>query len=199
MICKIKYSTKEIVEIQKKKGIQLEILIDHVVTKLYECKSFTSMVLKYVTRNKGQEEDSSDIIQEALLALVLILKNNKFRGDASIENYTFSICKKLWLSKIKRSIFSKTIHLGIKVGPERVDNDNPESELETNEIKKKLWKKIDQLGPQCKELLRLMSLGFSHQEIAAKFNWERLKSRKQRSRCKLLLRNLIQNDKDFFS
>lgn len=195
MKCPNNYRLEEILKIQKEKGKQLELLINHIVETLCKCKAYTDTVYNHIRNNGGNEQDSQDIIQESLLKLIKVLKRGNFRGESSIENYTYGISKNLWRDKQKSYRNKNVSNQGINIDRNEVDTKTPQSELEVNERKKILWKLTDKLGPTCKKVLKFLALGFSHQEIALEFeNWTEEKSRKQRSICKQKLRTLIQKD-----
>ena len=59
-------------------------------------------VLGYILNNKGQEEEAKDIFQDGLLAFFKLIKRNKITTETKVEAYVFSICRNLWLKKLKK-------------------------------------------------------------------------------------------------
>lgn len=61
-----------------------------------------SSVKNYVLKNSGTLEDAKDIFQDGATAFYYELLSDKFREEASLKTYLFSICKNLWLLKLRR-------------------------------------------------------------------------------------------------
>ena len=63
--------------------------------------SYFPTISDMIRKNKGSVDDAVDVFQDALLILNRNLKNNTFRGDASIKTYLFSVCRNLWLKEYR--------------------------------------------------------------------------------------------------
>ncbi|NOS94041.1 MAG: sigma-70 family RNA polymerase sigma factor [Cyclobacteriaceae bacterium] len=119
--------------------------------KLYDL-SFTS-VKNYVLKNSGTLEDAKDIFQDGVTAFYYELLNDKFREEASLKTYLFSICKNLWLLKLRRQL--KQSMLAIE-GMENVSEEMASKELDVTKIKEL----INSLKKDCQTLL----IGFYYEQ-----------------------------------
>lgn len=194
MKCNILYTTEEIMEIQAQKGKPLELLIDHVVEKLFKCKAYTGTVYNFVLKKGGTKQDSMDVIQDSLIVLVKTLTRGTFKGKSSIENYTYGISKKLWLNKLKTYRHKHVVSIESEGKNDEMVEGTPLLDLETLERKKILWENLNKLGQICIKALELMALSFSHHEIAEEMGWTVERSRKHRSKCLEKLRNELRKD-----
>jgi RNA polymerase sigma factor (sigma-70 family) len=58
------------------------------------------MVRDIVCKNRGTNDDATDIFQDGLLILHRNINNGSFRSESSIKTYIFSICRNLWLKEL---------------------------------------------------------------------------------------------------
>ena len=56
----------------------------------------------YIQQNQGSLQDAEDIFQEVIVAFIELVQKNKFRGEASIKTFLYSINKNMWLNELKR-------------------------------------------------------------------------------------------------
>ena len=89
------YSDDEIVQALKSSR-QMDAAIGYIYKKYYGLLEY------YVVNNKGTKEDAADIIQETIVAFIEIVANDKYRGDASVKSFLYSITRNLWLSELRK-------------------------------------------------------------------------------------------------
>lgn len=100
----------------------------------------------YVTKNNGSEEDAEDVFQEGVIVFYENLRNGKFKGEASVNTYFYSICRNIWLSTFKKN----------RGGNEFLEEIHQMYELEGEEIvpnKEIIGRVFDELKEECKQLL----------------------------------------------
>ncbi len=56
----------------------------------------------YVQHNGGNRQDAEDCFQEALVRFIESVRENKFRGEASVKTFLFSLNRHIWLNELKR-------------------------------------------------------------------------------------------------
>lgn len=71
-----------------------------VLVDLY--KSNFSMVKSYILKNKGNEADAEDVLQDALIVMWQNLQRPSFELTAKISTYLMAIVKNLWLKKLSK-------------------------------------------------------------------------------------------------
>lgn len=136
----------------------------------------------------GQRIDAAELRQEAIVAVLQNLREEKFRGG-SVKSYVYSTCKNLCLLALRRSYRNKTA--SIEGRDFASDAANPEEDLLKTEEYGVFSRVFSQLGQQCKKLLVLRivkSLHFS--EIASKMSITEGAARVRFFRCIEKARNL---------
>src|SRR5947209_735483 len=83
-----------IVKLQDRKQVQ------EAVHYLY--KHHFDSLSSFVIHNGGSLQDAEDTFQEALVAFIHMVQQNRFRGESSIKTILFSMNKNLWYSELKR-------------------------------------------------------------------------------------------------
>lgn len=59
-------------------------------------------VRKFVLANSGADEDARDIFQEGMMIFYFNLLSKKFGQRSAISTYIFSICRNLWLQRLRK-------------------------------------------------------------------------------------------------
>lgn len=70
-----------------------------IVKHLY--KNDYPAISKWIKRNNGSKEDSDDIFQEALLFIIVKIREGSFSLSCNFSTYLFSISKHLWFQELK--------------------------------------------------------------------------------------------------
>ena len=73
---------------------------DSVLKRLY--LAYFPMVLQLVLNNNGNEDDAKDIYQEAIIVLYNKVKRGDFELSSKLKTYIYSICRRLWLKRLKQ-------------------------------------------------------------------------------------------------
>lgn len=55
----------------------------------------------YIARNSGDKEEAKDIFQDGMIIFYRNIIAGQFKEQSSIKTYLFSICKNLWLQRLK--------------------------------------------------------------------------------------------------
>lgn len=194
MKCKqIPFTQEQIVRAVQRGGPELQSLIDHLVQALCQCQVFIKTVISYVRHNKGNEQDAEDILQEGLVQMVINLYENKYKGEASIENYAFGVCKFLWNNRRRKN--SKVDYAEPTDWKFQLKTDNPDNRItEKNKAEEAIWSIIGQMNKTCKELLRLVYLGFSYQDLGEELNLAEQTVKNKVSGCRKKLRTYIKEN-----
>ncbi len=165
-----------------------------IILEIYD-KIFTKVKF-FVLKNKGSEQESEEVFQEALCQLMMKLKKSEITINSSFEAYFFTICKNLWRKELiskKKWVRNDTI---IEL---RGDKEIEHSEIFEKEERWDLFEqKVQELSENCKALLKDHFNKVPYDEIVRKFNYSSENVAFQRMfKCKKMLKDLIKKDPRF--
>jgi RNA polymerase sigma factor (sigma-70 family) len=149
---------------------------------------------RHICRNSGSKEEAFDVFQEAILLLYKQIRNNTFdENKYKITAYLYTICKNLWINWAKRK------NLERKWGEQQIQKVEFETNIEQNLISEErktiLDKLFNQMGEECKKILRYsIYLDLSSKEIAVKLKSNENSIRVQSYRCRKKLREMVQGN-----
>jgi RNA polymerase sigma factor (sigma-70 family) len=132
--------------------------------RLYGDEGCKKKVSLFVRSNKGNNADGKDLFHDGLIIADRNIRMLKFRGESSLHHYIYSVCKYLWLNKLK-----KKRRISYSDKEEKLDMPvliDPESIYLDNELKGNISDALDLLGVKCKNVLELWKLNYSMKEIA---------------------------------
>lgn len=102
------------------------------------------LIEKYITRNSGTHEDAADIFQDALTQFYMKLKRGRFELNSAISTYLYSVCRNLWLKKLR------TLR---KDYPEHAESMNVEPAFEIFDESESVLQSLNHIGDSCREVL----------------------------------------------
>ncbi len=121
-------------------------------------------IRSYVLANNGTKEDSRDIFQDGVMILVENIGNGKFSGGSSIRTYLYSICRNLWLHRLRSSRRGQIVELS---EASMVTNEPPLAPVDLEKLKSLM----NELKEDCRKLLVAFYYdGKSMAEVAGIFN-----------------------------
>ena len=142
------YSDAElIIALKDSKGM------DEALRFLYE--THYSLLEHYVINNKGSHDDAADIIQETMVAFVEIIERDKFRGDASVKSFLYSITRNLWLAELRKRNSSDNRNRIFETAKDTTERETVQH-LVQKEQHSFIVQLFEKLGSKCKELLMLV-------------------------------------------
>lgn len=152
-------------------------------------------VVKYIQRNSGGIDDAKDVFQEAILVIYNKTKEDNLTLTTSFHAYLFSICKNIWLKKL-RSKNNQTLPLSF-IGGAATEEEAYEEQF----LKSRKWKlfntKFQTLAEECRKVLQMLFNGQSGKEIATTMGYTEEYAKRKKYKCKLSLAALIKNDPEF--
>ncbi|PIP54265.1 MAG: RNA polymerase subunit sigma-70 [Bacteroidetes bacterium CG23_combo_of_CG06-09_8_20_14_all_32_9] len=163
---------------------------EHAIKTIY--KLHFPMVEKFIRQNGGMLQDAKDVFQDGFLVLFRNVKNTDFNLDCKIKTYIYSVCRRIWLTELKRK---KKAPVSVKEPDEFVNIDESDIE-EYNEHEKNLLhlsQCLVLLGEPCSSLLSNFYLNnLSMQEIAKKMGYTNADNAKtQKYKCLLRLKKIF--------
>jgi RNA polymerase sigma factor (sigma-70 family) len=160
---------------------------DAALTKLYE--SHWSAIRAYVLKNNGSEDDANDVFQDGVIAFHKNVVTGKFKGESAIGTYLYSICRFIWLKKL-RSTNKMPVD---SEADEPVSYEDPEHRFLDAEKRSLMAKLFDQIGEPCRTILTLSYYdNLPMSEIASQTGFkDEQNARNKKYKCMKALKTLI--------
>jgi RNA polymerase sigma factor (sigma-70 family) len=182
----LKYSNEELI-----KGIQNK---DNLVLSYIINKNKKS-IRQYVLTNSGYESDANDVLQEAIIVLFRKVKEDDFKLTSSLNTFIYSIARLIWLKELEnrrtRNTFSEPFDV--------IDySDSIHATIEKNDRLRLYREKFEELGEDCKKVLRLFYLGTPMSQITQFMGYNSDDyTKKKKYTCKNVLVEKIKSSKLF--
>ena len=157
------------------------------------------MLGKYVVNNSGSWDDAQDIFQEVIVAFINLVKAGKFRGEASIKTFLYSLNKNMWLNELKKRGRTQVREMKYEKASDKTDQ-GINTALEAREANAGLMKVMEELGDTCKKILLLYYYeNQSMKEILTSLNYENEQVvRNKKYKCLKRLEELIKENKSIY-
>lgn len=170
---------------------------DRVIRFLY--REHYELLSVYVLNNSGNNDDAADIFQEVMIAFINLVKAGKFRGEASIKTFLFSLNKNIWLNELKKRGRSRSREMKYDQLNER-DQKGIDMVIENRQGKDTLHRVMEELGETCRKILVLFYYeSRSIKEILATLHYENEQVvRNKKSKCLKKLEEIITGNKVLF-
>ncbi|MBD1391749.1 RNA polymerase sigma factor [Mucilaginibacter glaciei] len=162
---------------------------DSVLKRLY--LAYFPMVLQLVLNNSGSEDDAKDIYQEAIIVLYNKVKSGDFELSSKLKTYIYSICRRLWLKRLKQL---NRYGGDIKDFQEYLPvEDELEKHHEKDEQLNKMADALSLLGEPCKTIMEDFYMhSKSMQDICERFGYTNADNAKtQKYKCLQRLKKLF--------
>ena len=160
---------------------------------IYEDKDLKRMVAAFVRNHQGDATDGQDMFHEGMIVLDRNIREGKFRGEAPLKGYLYSICRFLWMNQLRKLAHTSTV-AEMPLTTE-TDTLTPEVTLITEERKDLLNRLLNELGERCRQILELWKLSYSMEEIAESLGFSSSDmARKAKYRCHVSLLEIIQKN-----
>lgn len=183
------YTDTAIIEDIKSGGVKRQRAITHI----YQEKELKNQIIALVTKNSGSRDEGIEIFHEGIIALDENIRKGKYEEKGKLRGYLYTLCRFLWLNKIKRS--SKTTYTSELNQLDEVNFETPESLSMSNEQKDILGQLLSRLGEKCEKILELWKLSYSMEEIADQVGLGNAGiARRQRYRCYQKLMKLLEEE-----
>lgn len=152
-----------------------------------------SAITALVVRNRGDEDDAEDVLQEALVVLWERVRDGSFEYRAKLSTFLYAIAKNIWFRRLARQ--RREVEMPEEYDAADADAVLPSEELEENERILAVQQSMERIGQPCRELLLLFYWEEnSMDEIAKKLgfaNADTVKSKKYQ--CKKALEKLVRH------
>ena len=161
--------------------------------RLYD--TYFKPVAAYIIRNGGNEEDAKDVFQETVMVLYRMVQKEDFELRSALLSLLIGIGKKVWLSSLrKRPLYVEVSDPNFQDELVDLDDDITET-LRNRRIDQLFREKLNALGAQCQEILKLFFEGRKMKEIVTEIGLSSISfAKKKKFQCKERLVDLVQTD-----
>jgi len=147
-----------------------------------------------IIQNSGKEDDAMNIIQEAFIAIYS--KSEKPQLTATFSTYFYAICRNIWLNELRKRKNERFILNNIEAN-QLITQEIDEEQL--YEKRRQLYlKHLKNITKVCQVVLRLVSKGFSNEDITSELAFSSVQYMKnRRTMCNKKLMEMIKEDPQY--
>ena len=170
---------------------------DEAIKFLY--REHFELLSRYILNNSGNAQDAEDIFQEVVVAFIRLLQEGKFRGEATVKTFLFSLNKNIWLNELKRRGRASAREEKYERQNEQVEL-TVDKALELRQTSESLMNTLNALGENCKKILVLFYFeNRSMKEIVSQLPYENEQVvRNKKSKCLKKLEELVTGNKSLY-
>jgi RNA polymerase sigma factor (sigma-70 family) len=167
---------------------------------LYLYDNYFEHLSWWIKQNNGTEDDAKDIFQEAVIAFVNMVQQDKFRGESSIKTVLFSLNRYIWLNELKKRGRTSAREKKYGQAGEQFEA-SAEISMEQREAGKELVRIMDRLGEKCKKILLLFYYeNYSMKQILSELDYENEQvARNKKYKCLKQLEEMLKEKKDLYA
>lgn len=118
----------------------------------YLYRNYFGLIESLIVSNTGHQEDAADIFHDGLIVLFNRIKKGDFQLKSTIKTYLYSICRNLWLMKLRRG--KRETSLEDQHERMHIQEDHFKT-LERNERKDLIVKLLKEINEDCRKILEL--------------------------------------------
>jgi RNA polymerase sigma factor (sigma-70 family) len=145
-----------------------------------------------VLSHRGSAEDAEEVLQDTLLAFDSNVRQQQYRGQASVSSYCQQIARRKWYRRFRQR------HPTEELPPEiRLDDTLPEieSQIFDHELERLVLQVLHLLDPRCRDMLKQYQLSSDMAEMAQLFDFNSIQAAKnQTQRCKEYFQRAVKNN-----
>ncbi len=166
--------------------------------KLFEFvyKRYFPRITGFINRNNGGAQDAKDVFQEAIMAVIRNLEENKVDGNVLFWSYFSSVCRYIWFNQLKKpeseSLNEEEMADSYSLGEEEIE------EVEDSFQMGIFQRNFKNLEDTCQKLLKMFFKGTPIKKITLKLGFKSDNYTKKRKHlCKEKLVRSIKEDPEY--
>lgn len=172
--------------------------VNQAITYLY--KTYYRMLERYVLVNSGNEMDAEDLIQDVMVAFVDLVKQGRYRGEASVKSFLHTLARNLWITELRKRGSMAKRNEWFELERDRLTDDVSDY-VTYSEAQQTVAELFDRLGETCRMILTLFYYDdLSMKEILKRTHYENeqvLRNRKYK--CLKEIAELIQRSPSIYA
>ena len=163
-------------------------------------KEYFPLISHFIIKNSGTEKDAEDLFQDTVIVFYKKLKHGNLTLSCSIKTYLYSVCRNLWLKKLKDHKRISDVKIEDLEVPADIDIDAGQR-IDVEERNEILAKLFDKLGSRCKKILLFFYYqGLSMEEIQKQFGYKSVQvAKNEKYKCMKRLATMISKNMDLQS
>lgn len=167
--------------------------VDLSLKSLY--RAHYSQLSGFIIANSGSQDDAADIFQEVMIAFMNLVREGKFRGEASIRTFLYALNRNLWLNELKKRGRAMAREMNYERMAEK-EEQTISVVIENRESSHSLLQVLEQLGQDCRKVLVLYYYeNKSMKEIFNELHYENEQVvRNKKYKCLKKMEELIRNN-----
>ncbi len=156
-------------------------------------RQYFPVVTDLITKNNGTPDDASDVFQDAIVVFYEKIRLGELELSCSIQTYLYSVCRNLWLSRLRSK--KRQARLDDQMESIPISEDSL-SVLNNNERQTVLIQLLSKLGEDCKKVLSYYYFErLRMKEIASVMNFANEQvAKNKKSGCMKKLRSLVSDN-----
>ena len=144
--------------------------IDEAISFIY--KNYYSLLENIVLSNSGNKADAEDVIQEVLVVFIEMVIKDKYRAEASVKSFLYTLTRNLWISELRKKSSAQKRNTNFEDSRELIENDISDY-LVYYESQKLVMTLFEKLGEKCNKILTYFYYNnYSMKEILQKVDYE---------------------------
>lgn len=108
---------------------------------------------KLILKMNGSQQDAEDVFQEAVVDLIRSILHDKFRKEAAISTFLYSVCRNKWLDQLKKRKLKDRYQHTLKASFSEEILSEGEINLEEEDNRKLLLQVFQKLGEASRKVL----------------------------------------------
>lgn len=164
--------------------------IDEAIGFIY--KNYYGLLENIVLSNNGTKADAEDIIQEVLVVFIEMVNKDKYRAEASVKSFLYTLTRNLWISEIRKRSSAYKRNTTFEESRELIEGDIS-NYLVYHESQKLIMTLFEKLGEKCNQILTYFYYNnYSMKEILERMDYGNEQVlRNKKYKCLKTLINLV--------
>lgn len=148
-----------------------------------------------ITKNGGSADDANDIFQDALVIIYEKAKGKDFKLTSSFYTLLYGVCRNLWGNRIQKKSFQE---VALPEDIKYINEENILNDILKEERAQIFLESFNQLGGDCKKLLRLFFDKIKMEKIKEMMGFSSVSyAKKRKFVCKEKLVKIVKSDSRF--
>ena len=158
-------------------------------------KEYFPLISHFIIKNSGTEKDAEDLFQDTIIVFYKKLKHGNLTLSCSVKTYLYSVCRNLWLKRLKDCKNISPVKIEDLDIPADIDED-PGQQIDDKNRSETLEKLFEKLGDRCKKiLLYFYYRKLAMEEIQKEFGYKSVQvAKNEKYKCMKKLASMISRD-----
>ncbi len=165
----------------------------------YIYRRYFKVVRNFVIIKSGSEFAAWDVFQEGIYVLYDKIQNSQLELTSTFQTFFVAICKHIWLNQLRDRNRGELVDINIgELDIFGVDENELIALNKSNLLFRLMHKYLNELSPECQEMLRLISENYTGAEIVREMNYGSVSFvYNKKERCFRKLLEMIKNDIEY--